>query len=123
MIQFDADKIKMVLLKPEGSLNGIYPHSKIIWKMLDALNSRNGFNRWDKPFLQSVAIASKKYKNLTPKQAAAVGKSLVKYTAQLVSIANEVQPEKAPPPSKKPAEKDAPKQLAFKVIRSLSFED
>ncbi len=115
MIHFDADTIRMVLETPDRNMNG-YPHSKIIWRMLQALYSRQtsqeqsmqatvenngmGFNGFDATFLSDVAEKSQQYKNLTPRQAAVVAKKLKKYIRQLVEIANELQPEKAPAPKR-----------------------
>ena len=126
MIHFDADKIKLVLLKPEGYMNG-YPHSKIIWKMLQGLYNRQtslektteaslvdngmGFDKYDSNFLSSIARNSKKYKNLTPAQSKAVAKALLKYVRQLVEIANEHQDVKAVVPPKNSKKKSIePKQ-------------
>lgn len=119
MIHFDAKLIQMVLDKPNGNMKG-YPHSKIIWKMLQAMYNRQtslekniqatvedngiGFNGLDSRWLSEVAVNSKGYKNLTQAQAKAVAKKLKKYIKQLVQIANEKQPEKAPLPKRKKKE-------------------
>ena len=48
-----------------------------------------GFTKFDAKFLTSVAKNSQSYKNLSWKQAFAVGKALVKYRKQLLEIAIE----------------------------------
>jgi hypothetical protein len=129
MIHFDADRIRMVLEKPEGRLNG-YPHSKIIWKMLQGLYKRQtsmekevqativdngmGFNGYDGNFLTDVAQKSLKYKNLTPAQTKVVAKKLKKYVKQLVEIANEHQDVPAPLPKR--SSKRVPEQTSIEDI-------
>ena len=121
MLYFDENRIKMILETPERSLQG-YPHTKIIWKMLQGMYARQtslektmdasladnemGFDSYDAHFLSSVARNSKSYKNLTPRQAKSVAKSLKKYTRQLVEIANEHQPQKAPIPTRNRKKED-----------------
>lgn len=123
MIYFDEERIRKVLDNPKGYF-GKYPHSKIIWRMLQAMYRRQtslerevqatvvengvGFGAFDSNFLSSVAQSSLKYKNLTTAQAFVVAKPLKKYMRQLIEIANEHQKQKAPPPGKK---KRSPKQL------------
>lgn len=109
------DSIIQILKIPQGrtDINGKWhKNSELIYRMLQALYARQtyfeqaakstmvdngiGFNAFDSGFLSSVAEASKKYKDLTPKQTEHVAKRLIKYASQLDSIAQEKQQVKLP---------------------------
>lgn len=99
---FDREGILSILANPEG-VTGQHANRYLIYRMLQAMFERQtqseqdsgmthvlngvGFNGVDAGFLSDVAVKSRKYKNLTPSQAKAVGRSLKKYVKQLVAIA------------------------------------
>ena len=99
---FDRAGILSILANPEG-VTGQHQNRYLVYRMLQAMYERQtqseqasgmthvlngvGFNGVDSGFLSDVALKSRKYKNLTPGQAKAVGRSLKKYVRQLVEIA------------------------------------
>lgn len=98
------EQLITILSSPYGQ-TGKHENRYLIYRMLQAMYLRQtaneqatgdthvlngvGFNGRDARFLSAVAQSSKQYNNLTVRQAAAVGKSLIKYSRQLLEIAEE----------------------------------